>query len=131
VNRAGDVTFNFNSGEGKIVSKTKWGVTTNQWRNVKAVTLSPNHWEKPVGNKHWFFMLEGCVSDEDTRPFYNEFLCDALSENRKVMEVLAGKITVADAEGAELSGLGFSETLRNHIYIEVDGAFKRTLKVSI
>lgn len=131
VDRAGDVTFNFNSGEGKIVSKTKWGITTNQWRNVKAVTLSPNHWEKPVGNKHWFFLLEGCVSDEDTRPFYNEFLCDALSENRKVMEVLAGKITVADAEGAELSGLGFSETLRNHIYIEVDGAFKRTLKVSI
>ena len=131
VNSEGGVSFDFESGEGKVVSKTKWGVTTNRWVNVKAVTLSPNHWGQPTGNKHWFFMLEGCVSDEDTRPFYNEFLCDKLTENRKVMEVLAGKITVADAEGAELSGLGFSETIRNHFYVEVEGAFKRVVKVTI
>ena len=125
------MSFKFNSEIGKVMSKTKWGVTTNRWVNVKTVTLSPNHWGQPTGNKHWFFMLEGCVSDEDTRPFYNEFLCDKLTENRKVMEILAGKITVADAEGAELSGLGFSETIRNHFYVEVEGAFKRVIKVTI
>lgn len=110
-------------------SREKWGITTNQWRTVKAVTLSPNHWEKPTGNKHWFFMLEGCVSDEATKPFLNEFLCPELDANRKVMEVLASKITVADAEGAELSGLGFSSTVRNHVYLELEGAFKRVVKV--
>jgi hypothetical protein len=111
-------------------SVAKWNVMTQQWRTVKAITLSPNHWNKPTGNKHWFFMLEGCVSDEETRPFYNEFLCDELSANRKVMEVLASKITVASAEGAELSGLGFSETIRNEVYLEVEGAFKRVIKVT-
>lgn len=110
-------------------SREKWGITTNQWRTVKAVTLSPNHWEKPTGNKHWFFMLEGCVSDEATKPFLNEFLCSELDSNRKVMEVLASKITVADAEGAELSGLGFSSTVRNHVYLELEGSFRRTIKV--
>lgn len=110
-------------------SREKWGISTNQWRNVKAITLSPNHWEKPTGNKHWFFMLEGCVSDEATKPFLNEFLCQELDANRKVMEVLAGKITVADAEGAELSGLGFSSTVRNHVFLELEGAFRRTIKV--
>jgi hypothetical protein len=111
-------------------SREKWGISTNQWRTVKSITLSPNHWDEPKGNKHWFFMLEGCISDEATRPFYNEFLCQELQENRKVMELLASKITVADAEGMELSGLGFSETVRNHCYLEIEGAFKRVIKVT-
>lgn len=114
---------------GSTKTQTKWGVTTNQWRSVKSIALSPNHWEKPIGNKHWFFILEGCVSDEKTLPFYNEFLCDTLRDNRKVMEMLAGKITVADAEGAELSGLGFSQDQKNEVLLEIEGAFKRTIKV--
>jgi hypothetical protein len=96
---------------------------------VEAITLSPNHWTKPVGLKHWFFLLTGCVSDEQTRPFFNEHLCAELAKDRKVTEVLASKIQVAPAVGAELSGLGFSESNRNHIYVEVEGQFKRTLKV--
>jgi len=108
---------------------TKWGMTTGQFHRVNALTTSPNHWTKPQGNKHLFFLLEGCVSDEKTRPFYNEMLCPKLAENRKVMETLGGKIAVADAEGAELSGLGFSETKRDHLFIEVEGKFKRTIKV--
>lgn len=107
----------------------KWGLKTGVWHTVKAVTLSPNHWTKPVGNKHFFFLLEGCVSDEATRPFYNEFLCQELAAHRKVTEALAGKIEVQAAEGAELSGLGFSDTMRNHLFVEVEGSFKRTLKV--
>jgi hypothetical protein len=82
-----------------------------------------------VGNKHWFFILDGCVSDENTRPFYNEFLCQELAKDRKTTEILAGKIQVAPADGAELSGLGFSETLRNRIYAEVEGKFKRTIEI--
>lgn len=107
----------------------KWGLKTGVWHTVKAVTLSPNHWTKPTGNKHFFFLLEGCVSDEATRPFYNEFLCQELAAHRKVTEALAGKIEVQAAEGAELSGLGFSDTMRNHLFVEVEGSFKRTLKV--
>jgi hypothetical protein len=108
----------------------KWGLKTNTWHAVRAVTLSPNHWTKPEGNKHFFFLLEGCVSDEKTVPFLNEFLCQELAKERKVTEALVGAIEVAPAEGAELSGLGFSETMRNHIHVEVEGAFKRVVKVN-
>lgn len=110
-------------------SVVKWGVKTGQFRKVNAITLSPNHWDKPVGNKHWFFLLEGCMSDEATRPFYNEFLTEELAKDRKTTEVLAGKIQVEPAAGVELSGLGFSETLRNRIYAEVEGKFKRTIEI--
>lgn len=129
--RNGVFTMNHKLPVGATASKQKWGVTSNQWRQVSTITLSPNHWEKPVGNKHYFFLLEGCISDEKTRPFYNEFLCDELRENRKVMEVLADNIQVADAEGAELSGLGFSDTVRTHVYLEVEGRFRSVIKVTI
>lgn len=109
----------------------KWGLKTNSWHGVRAVTLSPNHWTKPVGNKHWFFMLEGAVSDEVTRPFLNEFLVPELAGDRKVTEALGAKIEVLPADGAELSGLGFSSTVRNHLFVKVGGTFDRILKVTI
>lgn len=120
----------FEGGEAQVSAGiSKWGVTTGRFTKVRAITLSPNHWTRPIGNKIWFFLLDGCVSDEATRPFYNEFLVDALAKDRKTMEALAGKIEVAPAQGAELSGLGFSETQRNHLFVQVDGTFKRTVKV--
>lgn len=129
--RNGVPTFKGNPLSKTAAGLVKWGLKTGQWQNVRAVTLSPNHWDRPTGNKHWFFLLEGCVSDEATRPFLNEFLIPALDEHRKVTEILGGKIETSPTEGAELSGLGFSETIRTHFYVEVDGAFKRTLKVNI
>lgn len=130
VQNDGTVTFAENKASKTVAtSSVKWGVKTNMFRKVNAVTLSPNHWDKPVGNKHVFFLLEGCVSDEATRPFYNEFLTEALSADRKTMEVLGSKIEVAPAEGQELSGLGFSDTVRARVYAEVEGQFKRTVEI--
>lgn len=126
----GQVTFDTNALTKASTGVGKWGIRTGQFHRVRAVTLSPNHWTKPQGNKHFMFMLEGCVSDEVTRPFLNEFITPALAADRKVTEALGGKIVVAPAQGAELSGLGFSDTKRDHIYVEVEGAFKRTLKVT-
>jgi hypothetical protein len=113
----------------KSPNQTRWGVTTNQWRTVKAITLSPNHWGPPIGNKHFFFLLEGCVSDEKTRGFYNEFLNETLQAHRKVTEMLADKVEVLPAEGAELSGLGFSGDERGHLFVEIAGTFKRVVKI--
>jgi hypothetical protein len=112
------------------VSKDKWGVTTGQFHKVKAVTLSPNHWEDKVGNRHVFLLLDKCVSDEKLRPFYNEFLSDKFSQDRKVFEILADKIEVEKVEN-ELSGVGFSDTLRNNFIVQVEGAFKRVIKVVV
>ena len=110
--------------------KEKWGVKTGQFHQVRAITNSPNHWSDKQGNKHTFFFLEGCTSDEKTRGFYNEFLKEDLLKDRKVFEVLGSKVTVETAE-KELSGVGFSETLRNDFIVEVEGKFKRMIKVKV
>ncbi len=112
-----------------LTSKEKWGVKTNQFVKVKSMLLSPNHWDNKVGNKHYMFILEGCEADEKPRPFYNEFLKEELNTNRKVFEVLGSKVPVAECAG-QLSGVGFSDTQRNHIIVKVNGAFKRNLKIT-
>lgn len=109
-------------------SKEKWGVKTGQWTKVKAVTLSPNFWGGQTGNKQYYFFLEGCKADENIRPFYNEQLKEELSKDRKVFEVLGSRIKVEPVED-ELSGLGFADSVRNHLFFEVEGKFKRILKV--
>lgn len=112
-----------------INSVEKWGIKTNQFTKVKKIMLSPNHWNGAVGNKHYIFSLENCVSDEAPRPFFNEFLKSEFNETRKVFEVMASKMKVEDSKN-QLSGIGFSETQRNHLYVRVDGKFKRVIKVT-
>lgn len=126
------VQFINSSGKSNIAkynSREKWGVKTGQFVPVRAVTLSPNFWNAAAGNKHYMFLLEGCKSDEKTRPFFNEFLTPELDADRKVFEVLGSKVNVDKAED-ELSGIGFSDTARNHVFVEVEGAFKRVVKVN-
>ena len=119
------------SGSAKYNSKEKWGIKSGQFHRVKSITLSPNYWtEKGSGNKHFMFFLDNCKSDENTRPFYNEFLSETLSKDRKVFELLGSKVMVEGAE-QELSGLGFSETVKTEFFCEVEGAFKRIVKVKI
>lgn len=110
-------------------SRTKWNIPTGSFHKVKLLTLSPNHWTKPTGNKHYVFCLEECKADDKVRGFYNEFLTEELSKDRKVFELLGSKVVVASTPD-ELSGLGFSDTVRNSIYVEVEGTIKRTLKVN-
>jgi len=122
------INSNGKSNIAKYNSREKWGVKTGQFVPVRAVTLSPNFWTEAAGNKHYMFLLEGCKSDEKARPFFNEFLTPELSADRKVFEILGSKVNVEKAED-ELSGLGFSDTTRNHVFVEVEGAFKRVVKV--
>jgi hypothetical protein len=92
---------------------------------------SPNHWDcetTPKGNKHYFFILEGCKNPDDVRGFYNEFLIDALHDDRKVFEMLGSQMKVPFAE-TQLSGLGFSETQDNQVTIKVRGDINKTFNV--
>jgi hypothetical protein len=118
-------------GAGKIYSKERWGVATNKFQKVTMVMNSPNHWDgKPVGNKHVFFIVEGAKNDEPPRGFYNEFLKEELTTNRKVFEVLGAKLKVEPSD-RQLTGVGFSDTQRNSFIVRVEGQFKRTLKVTV
>lgn len=109
------------------VSQTKWGLTTEQYVKVNAVTLSPNYWgEQPVGNKHTFFVLDGAKNDEPTRGIYNEYLHPRLEQHRKVFEVIGDKTKCQPTDG-QLSGLGFSSTKKDTVLVKVKQGSKQRL----
>jgi hypothetical protein len=98
---------------GEGISQEKWGLTTERFVKVQTVMNSPNYWDgQAIGNKHWFFLLEGCKNPEQARGIYNEFLRRELEDHRKVFEVL-GNRTKCNPTADQLSGLGFSSTKRD------------------
>jgi hypothetical protein len=109
------------------ISQTKWGLSTEQYVKVDAVTLSPNYWgDNAVGNKHTFFVLSGAKNDEPTRGIYNEFLHPRLEQHRKVFEVIGDKTKCQPTEG-QLSGLGFSSTKKTNVIVRVQQGKKQRL----
>mgnify|MGYP000098852174 CR=1 FL=1 len=114
----------------KSIAKEVWGIQTQNFHKVSVACLSPNCWdEQAVGNKHYFFMLEGCHNEDKARGFYNEFLSDDVSKHRKVLEIIGSKMKTDEAEH-QLSGLGFSSTQRNHVLCRVKGNFNRVIKIT-
>jgi hypothetical protein len=109
------------------ISQEKWGLKTEQYVKVSAVTLSPNYWgENAVGNKHTFFLIDGCKNDEPTRGFYNEFLHPRLESHRKVFEVIGDKTKCRPTE-EQLSGLGFSSTKRESFVVRAQQGRKQRI----
>jgi hypothetical protein len=117
------------SGKGLVggtASQEKWGVHTEVFTKVRAIMLSPNFWgDSAVGNKHHFFILEGCKSDAPTRGIYNEFLRPEFEKHRKVFEILGSK-TMCPPATEQLSGLGFSSTRGDTVTVRAD---KRTYNI--
>ena len=113
-------------------SQEKWGLKTGQFVKVNTVTLSPNYWgDNSVGNKHTFFVLDGCKTDEAMRGLYNEFLHPRLESHRKVFELIGDKTKCKPTE-SHLAGLGFSSTKRDEVVVRVRaGKSRRTYNIKI
>jgi len=123
-------------------SRKVWGVNTNTFVPVVAAMHSPNFWldfssdeaeralRTGVGNKHFFFMLKGCVNPEQPNGFFNEYLKEELMQHKRVFEALGARMKVAESPD-QLSGVGFSSTQRNHFFAKVEGRVARVLKVMV
>jgi hypothetical protein len=131
VSRTGEITVKEEHLPSSARSTEVWNISTENFQKVNMVMLSPNHWDDlSIGNKHYFFVLDGCKNPDKARGFYNEFLRDDLNEHRKVFEVLASKMK-GEYTDNQLSGIGFSSTTKAEFICKVSGSFTRTLKVKL
>lgn len=103
-------------------SKTAWNLQTNCFHPVSTLLYSPNYWDgqQGIGNLHYFFMLVDCINDSAPNGFFNEYLHQDLNKHRRVFEALGSKMKVTPTND-QLSGLGFSSTLRNSLIAKING----------
>jgi len=107
-----------------------WGCKTNTFIPVSVIMNSPNYWDEQegIGNKHYFFMMDGCQTLDSPNGFFNEYLNNAFTPHRKVFEALGSQMKVSPST-EQLSGLGFSSTQRNSLTCKVTGSTTRVMKV--
>jgi hypothetical protein len=115
----------------KTLSKNLWGLQTNEFHKVVLVCPTPNHWQdNNVGNKHYLFMLQGCINPNAVRGFHNEHLIPELLQHRKVLDVL-GNSALINSTPNQVAGVGFNTTIKEEFILKLQGSHKRIVKIKI
>jgi len=115
--------------ESSTSSKEIWNIKTQSFVKVSTILLSPNHWDgQEKGNKHYFFTLQDCLNPDQARGLYSEFLRKDLHDSRKVFELLGSKLKCPNAT-EQLSGLGFSSTMRNSLVVRTTGEINKLIRI--
>ena len=103
----------------KIQNKS---ISADKFIEVKHVLMSPNTWEKEIGNKHFILLTDGIEVNEPVRGFFNEQLNSQLTPHRKVTEILGSKLKIeaVDFESTDVAkGYGFSETMDANLILRL------------
>lgn len=124
VDRNKNITLKPTLSEGSTSTKSakEWNIDTMKFQEVSCIMWSPNYWEgeEGIGNRHLFFMIEGCKNPDPVRGFFNEYLRADLAQNHKrVFEAIGSRAKVEYSDN-QLSGLGFSTTQRNEVIVKVN-----------
>lgn len=113
-------------------SKSVWGIETNDFHKVNLMCLSPNYWgDNNVGNKHYFFMIDGCKVDAPVKGFHSEFLNNELSTQptRKFVDLFGNFHQIENYNQNHLAGVGFNSTVRDELIVRVKGSHQRVIKI--
>jgi hypothetical protein len=110
--------------------KEIYNLQTEVFHKINLICLSPNYWDKhSIGNKHYFFIIDKCKSENSIRSFHAENLIPELAKHRKVLEIL-GNTTMIESTDKQLSGLGFNATVKDHLIVRLKGSHKRIIKIN-
>lgn len=115
----GSVQLTYIHDQLKIQNKS---ISADKFIEVKHVLMSPNTWEKEIGNKHFILLTDGIEVNEPVRGFFNEQLNSQLTPHRKVTEILGSKLKIeaVDFESTDVTkGYGFSETMDANLILRL------------
>ena len=113
------VNLIYTSDELKNQGKT---ISGDKFIEIKNVLMSPNTWDKEIGNKHFILLTDDVEVNEPVRGFFNEQLNSQLTPHRKVTEILGSKLKIEAAEFESndvAKGYGFSETMDANLILRL------------
>ena len=122
------LTFEKSNGSVKLININKElvsqgkSISSDKFIEIKHVLMSPNTWNKEIGNKHFILLTEDIEINEPVRGFFNEQLNSQLTPHRKVTEILGSKLKIQPVEFESndvAKGYGFSETMDANLILRL------------
>ena len=106
--------------------------TTIEFKTVDKISLSPNFWDKEVGNAHYFFHVVGLEWDKG-RPIkflHNELLHPELRSMRRVLQSVGDEALITKNPEPNV-WLGFDTNVEKTINIKVTDRAGKTKLYSV